>query len=577
MKNLIEIFKNYKYAKKTFWIFLLALIITQIIWLSEPYLIWKMLFVLESKWSLNDLYLAIFMIFIVNIIMAISYASENNYERYLNTELYNKLSQKYKKILLSMDFKHIINNWTWKIISKINSWTKSEVNIIVAIIKIIIISFLRWLVVFIILSIYVPKLVAIFSIILFLFVFLSIWWSKKINKFQEESDENEEYIAKSLSKIVMEFILIKINNKKRHELELTKELHKKQYKLDKKIIFLSNLIFNLLYLSFHIFAIIVYIYLWTKVLKWEITFSEFSVISLYYAFRLRYPVENLTQNTNSIIENMPTYLRLKAFIDLPNNIQNWKEVFELKSGEIKFKNTKFWYNESRSIFDNFDIKFDWWKTTALVWHSWSWKSTLIKLILRIYDINDWDIFVDWQKISDLDISTFYQHIWYLSQEPAVFDWTIKENLLYAFDNEEIDDERLWEALRQTELFDLIYWFEKWINTEIWEKGLKLSWWEKQRLAIARIFLKNPKILILDEPTSSLDSISESKITKIISKIMKWKTVIVIAHRLQTVMNADKIIVMEKWKIIETWTHSELLNLWWTYNSLVDLQRWVINE
>ena len=119
--------------------------------------------------------------------------------------------------------------------------------------------------------------------------------------------------------------------------------------------------------------------------------------------------------------------------------------------------------------------------------------------------------------------------------------------------------------------------EKWLDTEVGEKWVKLSGWEKQRLAIARIFLKNPKIIILDEPTSALDSISESKITEALDELMKWRTSIVIAHRLQTVMHSDKIIVLGNGKVEAEWTHSDLMKTSKTYKTLVDLQNGKIVE
>ena len=213
-----------------------------------------------------------------------------------------------------------------------------------------------------------------------------------------------------------------------------------------------------------------------------------------------------------------------------------------------------------------------------------------KLILRLYDIQKWELLIDWQDIKDLDINSFYKEIWYLPQEPAIFDWTIRENMEYAF-NEiplsqpfpprekgvEQKENLIWEALKKAKIDDMIKWLEKWLDTEVGEKWIKLSWWEKQRLAIARIFLKNPKIIILDEPTSALDSISEAKVVESLDELTKWKTSIVIAHRLQTVMKSDKIIVIENWKIESQWTHKELINKSETYKTLVDLQNWKILE
>ena len=117
----------------------------------------------------------------------------------------------------------------------------------------------------------------------------------------------------------------------------------------------------------------------------------------------------------------------------------------------------------------------------------------------------------------------------------------------------------------------------WLDTMVWERGIKLSWWEKQRLAIARLFLKNPKIIILDEPTAALDSISEHAIAQALDTITTGRTTIIIAHHLQTVMNADRIIVMDHGQIIQSWTHTELLNQDGLYQTLVNLQSGIIEE
>ena len=127
-----------------------------------------------------------------------------------------------------------------------------------------------------------------------------------------------------------------------------------------------------------------------------------------------------------------------------------------------------------------------------------------------------------------------------------------------------------EVIKQAKC-EFIYELENWLQTEIWEKWIRLSWWQRQRLAIAKIFLKDPQIIILDEPTSALDSFSEEQITKAMHNLFKNRTVIIIAHRLQTVKNADKILVLENWKVVEEGNHSELVKLKWIYKKMLDLQ------
>jgi ABC-type multidrug transport system fused ATPase/permease subunit len=165
--------------------------------------------------------------------------------------------------------------------------------------------------------------------------------------------------------------------------------------------------------------------------------------------------------------------------------------------------------------------------------------------------------------------SYYKDIGYLTQEPSVFDGTILENLTY-WTKEKPTKEKIKEIIKKAKC-EFIYDFKAWVNTEIWERWVRLSWWQKQRLAIAKIFLKNPKIIFLDEPTSALDSKSEKLIHESFSELFKWRTVIIIAHRLQTVKSADEIFVLEKWKVVETWTHESLIKKKWHYKEMLDLQ------
>jgi len=147
----------------------------------------------------------------------------------------------------------------------------------------------------------------------------------------------------------------------------------------------------------------------------------------------------------------------------------------------------------------------------------------------------------------------------------------KDNLFYATENT-VSEEDLDIIIKQSKC-EFIYDLPSGIDTEIGERGVRLSWWQRQRLAIAKIFLKDPKIIILDEPTSALDSFSEEAITQAMNNLFKWRTVIIIAHRLQTVKHADDILVIEDWKIIERWNHNNLVALWWAYATMLELQSW----
>ncbi len=184
--------------------------------------------------------------------------------------------------------------------------------------------------------------------------------------------------------------------------------------------------------------------------------------------------------------------------------------------------------------------------------------------------NTWEVFVDDQKLSETALKSYYENIGYLTQEPSVFDGTIRENLLYALADEIPSDGKIDEVIRLANC-EFIYDFPLGIETEIGERGVRLSGWQKQRLAIAKIFLKDPEIIILDEPTSALDSLSEKKISEALYRLFEHRTVLVIAHRLQTVKHADDILVIEHGKVIERGTHTALVREEWFYKQMLDLQ------
>lgn len=258
------------------------------------------------------------------------------------------------------------------------------------------------------------------------------------------------------------------------------------------------------------------------------------------------------------------------FDNIPNMKNHYSNIpFKYKKWDIEIKNISFWYGESKNVFDNFSLKIEWWRKTALVWQSWWWKSTLIKLLAWYLCPDKWIIYVDWQNIAEVDIHSYYNNIWYLTQDPSVFDGTIYDNLLYAL-KEKPSEAKLKKVIKDAKC-EFVYDFTNWLQTEIWERWIRLSWWQKQRLAIAKIMMKNPNIILLDEPTSALDSFNEELISQALDNLFKGKTVIIAAHRLQTVKSADKILLFEDWKIVEQWTHIWLIRKNWKYKRMLNLQ------
>lgn len=260
-------------------------------------------------------------------------------------------------------------------------------------------------------------------------------------------------------------------------------------------------------------------------------------------------------------------------IHLSHEIKNIDGAIELNvsKGLIEFKNVNFAFgkDKSKKVFNNFNININPGEKIALIGSSGAGKSTFVKLLLRMHDINSGEILIDGQNIATVTQESLRKNISLVPQDPALFHRTLMENIRYG--NREATDEQVIEASRLAHCDIFIKDLPLKYNTFVGERGVKLSGGERQRVAIARALLKNAPILILDEATSSLDSHSESLIQDALNTLMKGKTTIVIAHRLSTIKKVDRIVVLGKEGIMEQGSHSELLDKNGTYAHLWNIQ------
>ncbi len=293
------------------------------------------------------------------------------------------------------------------------------------------------------------------------------------------------------------------------------------------------------------------------------------IVGLWLAF-IR-DLDRIMRIVRTHIENRIDITKLRELIDelkVDYDLTSGNE-FELNTGEIQFENLSYGYNTDSAVLNNLHLTIQWGKKTALVGISWSGKTTIAKLISWFLRPDSGSIIVDGQDLKEVSLKSYYKHIWYLTQDPSVFDGTVLDNLTYAL-KEEVSKEQIDKIIHLAKC-EFIYSFPHGLETEIGERGVRLSWGQRQRLAIAKIFLKNPEIIILDEPTSALDSFSEEWITEAMHNLFKDRTVIIIAHRLQTVKEADDIIVLDGWEVIERGKHDELVQMWWAYAKMLELQ------
>ena len=282
-------------------------------------------------------------------------------------------------------------------------------------------------------------------------------------------------------------------------------------------------------------------------------FSFFAAMMLAYQ-----PVRSLATLNLGINQGISAGKRILPIIDQENKILNneTKPKLNLKIADIKFNKVNFSYDENYTILKNININIEGGKINAIVGLSGAGKSTLLNLIPRIYDVSAGDITIDNQSIYEVGLASLRNKISIVDQNTTLFDDTIFNNIIYA--KPDATKEEVFEASRLSMSEDFIKKLDKGFDTLVGENGTRLSGGEKQRISIARAFLRKSKIILLDEPTSSLDSETENKIQLALKKLTQNKTTLVIAHRLSTIQSANKIFVMDNGSVISTGTHDELL-------------------
>ena len=295
------------------------------------------------------------------------------------------------------------------------------------------------------------------------------------------------------------------------------------------------------------------------IISGEIAINNF--FSFLAAMMLAYqPVKSLTKVNVAIAQGFAAAERIPPIIDINNeiNLNEDKDKLNISEGDIVFEEVNFTYksNLANKVLQNISANFAGGKMTALVGHSGSGKSTLLNMIPRIYAPTSGSIRLDNQDISKFNLASLRSEISIVDQNTTLFDDTVLNNIKYA--RPEANNEEVYEAAKQSMCKEFIDNLENGFETMIGENGVKLSGGEKQRLSIARAFLKKSKIILLDEATSSLDSETEEKIQKALSQLILNKTTIVIAHRLSTILNSDNIYVVDNGKIVDSGKHEELL-------------------
>ena len=299
--------------------------------------------------------------------------------------------------------------------------------------------------------------------------------------------------------------------------------------------------------------------------------ADFTAFLLYINMFIN-PIHRFVTLFEQLQEGMSGFSRFYEIITTPDEVDEGTVEIDDIRGDVAFENVTFSYitdDTDKAVISDFSLKLKAGNTVALVGPSGGGKSTICNLIPRFYNVQSGRITIDGVDVMDITLDSLRRNIGMVSQNVFLFDGTVRENIAYA--RPDASDEEIIEAAKKANIHDFILTLDNGYDTEVGERGVKLSGGQRQRISIARVFLKNPKLLILDEATSALDNVTEMQIQSSLEELSKGRTVIVVAHRLSTVKNADEIIVIDKTGIVESGSHEELLNLDGEYNKLYSYQ------
>ena len=393
---------------------------------------------------------------------------------------------------------------------------------------------------------------------------------KRIGKVTTEAQVKSGDLNKYLIELFKNHKLIKIFQREKYEEDRSEKFINALKEKSKKIEIIFSRPSSIMETLTGIVIAIIIFYSGKLIFNDEIGINNF--FSFLAAMMLAYqPVRALATLNLGINQGISAGRRILPIIDYENKIlaNDSKPILELNNADIKFNKVNYSYDENKIILKNINIEIEGGKMNAFVGLSGAGKSTLLNLIPRIYDKSSGDITIDNQSIYEVNLASLRNQISIVDQNTTLFDDTIFNNIIYA--KPDATQEEVFEASRLSMSEDFIKKLDKGFNTLVGENGIRLSGGEKQRISIARAFLRKSKIILLDEPTSSLDSETEDKIQLALKKLTENKTTIVIAHRLSTIQNSNKIFVIDNGKVVSIGTHKELINNSNIYNNFYNKQ------
>lgn len=388
---------------------------------------------------------------------------------------------------------------------------------------------------------------------------------------QEKNDEMNQLINETLS--VSGSMLVKLFTREKKEIERYKSVNEEVCRLSMKEMRSGSWFRVVMGMFTQVGPLLIYFaggYLIIGNIDKTLTVGTITAM-VALINRLYRPVQEMMNISVEFTRSLALFTRIFDYFDMEETITSPSDGKkpEVKNEEIRYNHVAFSYIPEKPLLTDVDFAVPGGKMYAVVGPSGSGKSTVVNLIPRLYDVCSGSVTIAGVDVRDFDLEYLRRNIGVVTQETYLFNGTIKDNLLYA--KEDATDEEIVEACKTASIHEFVMNQPDGYNTQVGNRGLKLSGGEKQRLSLARVILKDPAILILDEATSALDSISENAIQDALTVLMQNRTSIVIAHRLSTILKADRILVVKDGMIKEQGTHEELLELGGVYKELYETQ------
>ncbi len=581
-RTFLDIIDKLIITKKNFWWLMIFLLIYVFFTISEPYFFkilidWITEYFKDSKTIIDYSNSFLKLILLYSWIAIFWVASWSFYQYQVWTILH--LDWKNYLLLLANNFlrlpyhEHITNN-NWEYQKVFDRWAEAVFAVWEGILITLLPQFLIFIFLFSI-GLYTNIEFTIYSIILLpVWLWFAIFFWNKVYAKQRSMNWMWDKCFSRFNDALTNIWVIKIFAREDNENRIQSDLFNDAIGMQANIRILWIILFTVnrfMEVAWRIIVLGIWVFfvINNKLTIWELFMFQIIVGRIYW------PIINLLEAYQRMVKDIANFYKSQLIISAPKDENKWVIVFNKLKDSIKIKNLNFSYPWSkRKIINNINLEIKKWEKVAFVGHTWSGKSTMVSLITRLYDTKKWEILIDNINIQDYTLESYRWRFALMFQDTTIFNESILHNLEYVKDGISMDEIKA--ACIEANILDFIESLEKWFETEVWERWLKLSGWERQRISIARAILKDPDILILDEPTSALDSKTESIIQKSLNKLMKWRTSIIIAHRLSTIKHADKIFLLEKWKLIASWNHDKLYKSNKVYKEMVDFQKdWFI--